>query len=78
MLPIGIFLKVGLNGVGTDCLVATEPYQGVHVMNTTSYEQGVEKGRRDALREQLNVDRLRTLQVELLTAKSLRELGLDD
>jgi hypothetical protein len=40
-----------------DQLLTTEPYQGVQAMNLTSFdmgiEKGVEKGRRDALRELL-------------------------
>jgi hypothetical protein len=38
-------------------LIATEPYQGVHAMNTTWYEKGLQKGReegqRAVLRDQL-------------------------
>jgi hypothetical protein len=38
-------------------LVATEPYQGVRAMNTTWFEkgiaQGIEKGKRETIREQL-------------------------
>lgn len=34
-------------------LIHTAPFQGVQAMNTTWYEKGVEKGRRDILRKQL-------------------------
>jgi hypothetical protein len=59
-------------------LVATEPYRGVQAMNTTWYEKGIEKGRRELLREQLEErfgslspavqERLQQLPVERLSA----------
>jgi len=64
-------------------LTATEPYKGVQAMNTTWFEQGIEKGQREMLRGQLEEqfgalsatvqERLQQLPAERLTvlAKAL-------
>jgi hypothetical protein len=36
-------------------LLETDTYRGVQAMNTTWYEKGIEKGRRESLREQLEI-----------------------
>jgi hypothetical protein len=61
-----------------DRLVTTEPYTGVQAMNTTWFEKGIERGRRETLREQLEerfgplppraLERLEQLPVERLIA----------
>jgi hypothetical protein len=65
-------------------LVATEHFQGVRAMNTTWFEKGIEKERRETIRELLEErfgalpaqaqERLQTLSMEQL--KSLRKLLL--
>jgi hypothetical protein len=45
-------------------LLVTEPYKGVKAMNTTWYEKGIEKGRRELLRDQLE-ERFGTLTPEV-------------
>lgn len=61
-------------------LVATGPYEGVQTLNTTWFEKGIEKGRREFLRELLE-ERFGPLsptvkaQLEQLPLERLRALG---
>src|SRR5262249_36564312 len=55
-------------------LLATEPFQGVQAMNVTAYEKGIEKGRRESVRELLT-ERFGELSAAVL--QKLEQLPLE-